>query len=86
METNKFFVTDESGNEVEMEILFTFQPDNDSRNFVLYTNPNDDSGMVNASVYDEDGNLTPIQDEKDWVMVEEVFGAFIDEQEGEDDE
>ena len=86
MDTNKFVVTDENGVEIEMEILFTFQLDNDERNFVLYTNPADDSGEVIAAIYDEYGKLSQIEAEDDWAMVEEVFNSFIEEQEGNDDE
>ena len=86
METNKFIVIDETGVEIEMEILFTFQLDNDARNFVLYTNPADDSGEVIAAIYDEDGKLSQIESAKDWAMVEEVFNSFMEEQIGDDDE
>ena len=39
LETNTMFVTDESGNEKEMEILFTFEDEEKGRKYVclLYT-------------------------------------------------
>lgn len=76
---NKFTVADEQGNEIEMEILFTFE--NEGSNYVLYLDPKNESGDVYASKYDEDNNLFPIEEEAEWNMVEEVLGAFEDEQE-----
>lgn len=87
MDTNTFIVTDEQGNEKEMEILFTFQQDQDGYSYVVYTDPTDEEGNVFASRYDEDGNLTPIDSEDEWNMIEEVFLAFMDDKdEGTDDE
>lgn len=79
-ESNKLIVIDDNGNELEMEIIFTFEDDKKfHKKYVLYTNPADEEGQVFASSYDEDGNLFPVEDEEEWGMVEEVFGAYIDE-------
>ncbi len=76
---NRFTVADEEGNEIEMEILFTF--DSEGLNYVLYFDPSTDSGDVFASKFDNENNLIPIEDEAEWNMVEEVLGAFEDDQE-----
>ncbi|MDD6467455.1 MAG: DUF1292 domain-containing protein [Erysipelotrichaceae bacterium] len=81
MDTNTFFVTDELGNEIEMEILFTFQPDNSEKKYVLYTDPRMDDGSVMASLYDDEGNLSPVETEAEWEMIEEVLSAFIEDEE-----
>ena len=65
------------GKEIEMEILFTFEDDSRTKQYVLYTNPLDEEGEVFASTYDNEGHLFPITDEKEWQMVEEVFAAYI---------
>ena len=78
---NKMYVYDEEDNEVEMEILFTFESEDYGKNYVLYYNAADDDDQVFVSSYDEEGNLTDITDEKEWAMVEEVYGAFIDDEE-----
>ena len=83
-ETNRLIVVDDNGNEVEMEIIFTFVDDSKNKQYVLYTNPAEEDGEVFASSYDDEGNLYPIEDEKEWEMVEEVFGAYIDEFENEE--
>lgn len=79
LETNKMIVIDDNNQEIEMEILFTFEKDDKSKSFVVYTNPLDENGEVFASSYDADGNLFPVEDEKEWEMIEEVFGAYNDE-------
>ncbi|MEF9962569.1 MAG: DUF1292 domain-containing protein [Erysipelotrichaceae bacterium] len=75
-ESNTLFVTDENGNELEMEILFTFEDDKKKRNYVVFNDPKDEEGEVFASAYDDEGNLLPIETEEEWAMVEEVIGAF----------
>ncbi len=71
---NRFFVADEEGNELEMEILFTFE--NGGSNYVVYFDPTTEEGDVFASKYDDENNLIPIENDEEWDMVEEVLGAF----------
>lgn len=78
-ENKRFIVVDEEGTEIEMEILFTF--DHEEQSYVVYFDPTTESGDVFASKYDEENNLIPIEDDKEWDVVEEVLGAFEDEQE-----
>lgn len=85
MESNHLFVIDESGNEIEMEVLFTFDNDETNKKYVLYFDPNDESGEVFASIYDDEGNLTPVESEEEWAMVEEVFGAFVSDDNDEEE-
>ena len=81
LESNSLFITDENGKEVEMEILFTFDDEGRGKKYVVFCNLKDDSGEVFASCYDDEGNLLPIETDEEWAMVEEVLGAF-----GEDEE
>lgn len=76
LESNTLYVHDEDGKEMEMEILFTFEDDAKGKKYVVFADPKDDSGEVYASAYDEAGNLLPIESEQEWEMVEEVLGAF----------
>ena len=74
-------VEDEDGNEHEYEILFTFEKDDSvDTKYVLYYDPNEEEPSVMASLYDEEGNLYPVESEEEWDMIEEVFNAFIDEE------
>lgn len=76
LESNTLYVKDENGNEMEMEILFTFENDESGKKYVVFADPQDESGEVYASAYDEAGNLLPIETDAEWSMVEEVLGAF----------
>lgn len=77
LEENKIIVVDENDKEIEMEILFTFESDETSRQYVLYLNPEDDNGEVYASAFTDDGELLEITDEKEWDIIEEVFESFV---------
>lgn len=84
MNENVLTVIDELGNEVKMDILFTFNDDTYNKDYVLYVDPNDETGEVFVSSYTEDGVLNEITDSKEWEMIEEVFSAFVIQHEGED--
>lgn len=83
MQENKMYVKDDTGAEIEMEILFTFQNEENGKNYVLFFNPKENSDEVFAAVYDEEGNLTEVSSDEEWAMIEEVFGAFVNEEEKE---
>lgn len=76
---NTMYVQDEHGNEVEMQILFTF--DAKDKKYVVFQNPNDVDGEVYASCYDDNNSLLPIETEEEWEMVDEVLGSFLEERE-----
>lgn len=77
LESDSLFVTDEMGNEKRMEILFTFEDENHGKKYVIFFDPDTEADEeVFASMYDDDGNLLPIESDEEWAMVEEVIGAF----------
>ncbi len=76
MDVEKIQVIDDDGNELEFEVLFTFENDEIGKKYVVFADPQDESGEVYASAYDEAGNLLPIETDAEWSMVEEVLGAF----------
>ena len=84
MEENKLIVIDAEGKEKEMDILFTFKDDNYNKDYVLYVDPQDETGEVFVSAYTEDGSLNDISDSKEWEMIEEVFSAFVIQHEGDE--
>lgn len=77
-DTNRMTITDDNGQEKEIEIILTFEDDN-HKSYVLFTDPQDDEGNVFAYSYDEDGNMVEIESEDEWNMCQEVLGAFIEE-------
>lgn len=79
MDDKKLFLTDEEGNNYEMEILFTFDSEDGSKHYVLFFDPTDEDGEVFASYYNEEGQLDPISDESEWSIIEEMFETFLTE-------
>ena len=80
MSENKIYLTDDEGNELEMNIYFTF--DMNEKNYaVLYATDHEDD--LYAFRYDAEGNLFVVEDEEELSMIDEVVSAF---QEDEDEE
>ena len=48
LESNTLYVHDEDGKEMEMEILFTFENEEKQRKYVVFSDPQDESGEVYA--------------------------------------
>lgn len=81
LDSGSLFVTDEFGNEKRMEILFTFEDEDKNKKYVVFFDPESDAEEeVFASCYDDEGNLLPIETEEEWGMVEEVIGAFQEQE------
>ncbi len=79
LDTNTLYIKDENGKEVAMDILFTFESDDTNKKYVIFEDPNDELGEVFAYSYDDEGNLSAIETDEEWEMVEEVLGAFSEE-------
>ena len=86
MDSNKLVIIEDDGTQKEMEILFTFENDENNKSYVLFTDPNDVEGEVFACSYDDEGNLEYITDEAEYAIIEEVFNTFVEELQGEEDE
>lgn len=78
MDENTMTITDENGLERQVEILLTFD-DNNGKSFVLFTDPEEEEGNVYAYSYTEDGEMDEVTEEE-WEMCQEVLGAFIEEE------
>ncbi|WP_018659513.1 DUF1292 domain-containing protein [Allofustis seminis] len=83
---------DEDGNEELYTILLTFHSDEFEKEYVLVypaSESIDEEGVeVSAFSYEETedeegGQLFPIETDEEWDMVEEVLGAFIEEEDEE---
>ncbi len=70
---NTIYIMNEEGREVEMKILLTF--DAEDRNYVVI-HPKDNDEELFAFIYDDEGNLTAVEDEEELDMVNEVIAAF----------
>ncbi len=83
MDVEKIQVIDDDGNELEFEVLFTFEDDENGKKYVLYYDANEEEPQVYSSIYDEDGHLYPVDTPEEWDMIEEVFNSFIAQDEEE---
>lgn len=83
-------IIDEQGNEILCEILFTFDSEETSKSYVVYSPVGevDEEGdpIYHASSFvpsddEQDGDLFPIETEEEWDMVEELLNTFLEEDE-----
>lgn len=81
LDSNCLYIQDENGQEKKMIILFTFDSEDYKSQYVVFQDPEMDSGEVYASRYDEKGNLFPIESDEEWEMVEEVINTFVEDNE-----
>lgn len=81
-EKNNFTVLDEEGKEVTCEVLFTFDSDETSKHYIIYTdNTTDAEGntKVYASTFepgDEKTTLGAIESEKEWKIIETILDSL----------
>ena len=84
---NLITLIDEDGNEQLFKELFTFDSDDYGKSYIFIypaAQENDDSGDIQAYIVadNEDGDgqdLVPIEDDKEWDMVEQVLNTFLDD-------
>ncbi len=76
-----FTIINDKGEEVECEILFTFDSDETKKSYIVYTdNTTDEDGSIKvyASIFDPTGNnpdLLPIETEKEWLVIENILAS-----------
>ena len=93
-ETMTFKVINDEGQEVECEVLFTFESEETKKSYIVYTdNTIDEEGntKVYASIYNPDEDetkLLPIETEKEWKIIETILEELQNEtaKHGEDQE
>ena len=76
-----FTIINDKGEEIECEILFTFDSKENKKSYIVYTdNSTDEDGSIRvyASVFDPTGNnpdLLPIETEKEWLVIENILAS-----------
>ena len=78
----EIIVIDEDGNELKMEIEFTYTDEATSKEYVFYFDPNNEEELFVAG-YDEEGNLYEVEDEEEMNMLEKVLDKYYEEAEEE---
>lgn len=77
--SRSFYVIDSEGNEIEMEIIFTFSEN--GKNYVVFFDPHDTSEEIDIQVscYDDNGNLFPVETDEEMELISEVIDSFFEE-------
>ena len=87
-----FKVTNDEGQEVEYEVLFTFDSDETKKSYMVYTDDSKDEAgntRVFASAYipgEETTQLLPIETDKEWKIIETILKELQETQKGENNE
>lgn len=74
-------VEDADGKTKDFEVLFTVTNDETGKSYVLYFDPASEDGEVFTSVFYEDGTLEDLESPEEWDFIEEVFNAYMAEDE-----
>ena len=82
MDDKTIVVTDENGNTTVYEIILTFDSPDTGKKYVIYKLPEEDEEVM-AAVYEEEadgeGNLTEIQTEEEFEMIQDILDSFLEE-------
>ena len=73
---NQIVITDDNGEELVMEILFTYENEERNKKYVFFYDPNDEENVLAMSYDEETGELFEIEDDEEYEEVEEVFNAY----------
>ena len=85
MKKNTFTMIDENGKEVTYDVLFTFESEENGKNYIVYTdNSLDETGniVVYASTYDPtdpQSRLGAIETEQEWKVIETILETLQEE-------
>lgn len=76
LENNEMLITDESGKEHVMKILFTYDNEQRGKSYVFLYEENDEDNVLAFSYDEKTKELNEIEDDEEYKEVEEVFNAF----------
>ena len=82
---HQLIVIDKDGNEILLEILFTYEHEERGKKYVFFYEK-DKPEEIMVAEYTDEGELIEVEDEEEYNEIEEVFNAFIEEQDEESDE
>lgn len=82
MDTGKIIVKNENNEEIECDVLFTFDSKDTNKSYIVYTdNTKDDMGNIKvyANTYDsnkDNGCLGTIETGEEWAIIEQIFSSI----------
>lgn len=86
MDGKSLFITNEEGNEIEFEIILTFESPETKKKYVVYKELGDTDEVMAAEYVEEgdgEGSLTEVETAEEFEMIQDVLDAFWDEEESE---
>ena len=81
MKDSKIVITNELGEQIECDVLFTFDSAETGKSYIAYTdNTTDENGKIKvyANTYDPEGedlSLEPLTTEKEWKVIENILAS-----------
>jgi len=82
MDDKTLIITTEDGKEIVVNILFTYHSDEYNKDYVVFE---DKDGVTSASVYKDlgegKGELSEIESDEEWNMLEELLNSEDEEEE-----
>jgi len=89
-DTERLIVTDESGKDIECNIILTFDSDEYQKSYVVYQIVGDESGEYYAASFNPDdgdeGKLFQVETDEEWDLIEEVLESFLEEEEADEED
>lgn len=85
--SGKIIIKNDKGEEIECDVLFTFDNNDTNKSYIVYTdNTKDELGNIKvyANTYnedDEEGTLGNIETEEEWNIIEQIFSSINDKKE-----
>ncbi len=83
LDANHMVIVNEDGEEIEVEVLLTFEPDDSNKRFVLIVDPENEDNVF-PFIYNENGELEEVSDPDEMRMCEEVLNTFMAEETDDD--
>ena len=74
----EIIIIDEDGNELKMEIEFTYTDEATGKEYVFYFDPQNEDELFVAG-YDENGNLYEIETDEELDKMEKVLDKYYEE-------
>lgn len=83
MKEKTIYVTDADGNEIEYEVVLTFESPETGKKYVIYKLPEEEEEVM-AAIYveeaDGEGSLVEIETEEEFQMIQDVLDSFSEEE------
>ena len=77
--TKKIIVQDENGNNIELNIYFTYHSEKFNKDYVIFFDEKDENNLIAASI-DSEGKLLDIDSDEEYQELDEIIEEYQDNQ------